>query len=193
MTSAVRQAYERFGVVSGVIHGAGNTSGAAFVEAGRVDRASGDQHFRPKAYGTFVLEEIFRDRDLDFVLLLSLSGVLGGLGLLGYASANVFLDAFAARENQTKRVPWIAVNWDAWQFPGQEAMFRQTASPGGDFLSRGRHRLLPPHHRARATPGRGVDERSERAHRQMEYPLSRSAPRPSRRTLRARRSTRGRA
>ena len=60
---------------------------------------SGDQHFRPKACGTFVLEEIFRDRDLDFVLLLSsLSGVLGGLGLLGYASANVFLDAFAARE-----------------------------------------------------------------------------------------------
>jgi acyl carrier protein len=94
-----------------------------------------DQHFRPKAHGTFVLEELLRGREVDFVMLLSsLSGVLGGLGLLGYASANIFLDAFAARENQAKATPWISVNWDAWQFPGQEALFRNSASPGGDFL-----------------------------------------------------------
>jgi acyl carrier protein len=66
------------------------------------------------------------------MLLSSLSGVLGGLGLLGYASANIFLDAFASRENQAGGVPWISVNWDAWQFPGQEAFFRQSAA--ADFL-----------------------------------------------------------
>ena len=70
-----------------------------------------------------------------FVLLLSsLSGVLGGLGLLSYSAANIFLDAFAARENQAGRVPWISVNWDAWQFPGQEELFRQSAPQGADFL-----------------------------------------------------------
>jgi acyl transferase domain-containing protein len=120
MAIAVRQAYERFGVIHGVIHGAGNTSGSAFTDASHTDRSAGEQHFRPKAHGLFVIEELFRGRELDFVLLLSsLSGVLGGLGLLAYASANIFLDAFAAGKNQAGRVPWISVNWDAWQFPGQ--------------------------------------------------------------------------
>jgi acyl transferase domain-containing protein/acyl carrier protein len=135
MAAAVKLADERFGVIHGVIHGSGNTAAAAFVDAGHTDRRAAEQHLRPKAHGTIVLEELLRGRDLDFVLLLSsLSGVLGGLGLLGYASANIFLDAFAARENQAKATRWISVNWDAWQFPGQEGFFRNSASSGGDFL-----------------------------------------------------------
>jgi acyl transferase domain-containing protein/acyl carrier protein len=135
MAAAVRQAYERFGEIHGVIHGAGNTSVSAFTAASSTDQSVGDQHFRPKAHGLFVLEELFRGRDLDFVLLLSsLSGVLGGLGLLGYASANIFMDAFAARENQARRVPWISVNWDAWQFSGQESLFRRGTSQTAEFL-----------------------------------------------------------
>jgi acyl carrier protein/NADP-dependent 3-hydroxy acid dehydrogenase YdfG len=135
MAAAVAEAYSRFGVVHGVIHGAGNTTGGGFTDARHTDRAAATEHFRPKAQGLFVLEELFRDRDLDFVLLLSsLSGVLGGLGLLSYSAANIFLDAFGAHQNQSGRVPWISVNWDAWQFPGQEEMFRQSAPQGADFL-----------------------------------------------------------
>jgi NAD(P)-dependent dehydrogenase (short-subunit alcohol dehydrogenase family)/acyl carrier protein len=135
MAAAVAEVYDRFGIVHGVIHGAGNTSGGGFTDARHTDRVAGAEHFRPKAQGLFVLEELFRDRDLDFVLLLSsLSSVLGGLGLLSYSAANIFLDAFAARQNQSGRVPWISVNWDAWQFPGQEEMFRQSAPQGADFL-----------------------------------------------------------
>jgi len=133
--AAVGEAYSRFGVVHGVIHGAGNTTGGGFTDARRTDRAAAMEHFRPKAQGLFALEEQFRGRDLDFVLLLSsLSGVLGGLGLLSYSAANIFLDAFGAAQNQAGRVPWISVNWDAWQFPGQEELFRQSAPQGADFL-----------------------------------------------------------
>jgi acyl transferase domain-containing protein len=133
--AAVAEAYARFGTVHGVIHGAGNTTGGGFTDARRTDRAAATEHFRPKAQGMYALEELFRNRDLDFVLLLSsLSAVLGGLGLLSYSAANTFLDAFAARENGHCRVPWISVNWDAWQFPGQEAMFRHGAPQGADFL-----------------------------------------------------------
>jgi acyl transferase domain-containing protein/acyl carrier protein len=135
MKSALSMAYERFGAVHGVIHGAGNTTGGGFTDARRTDRSAATEHFRPKAEGLYILEELFRDRDLDFVLLISsLSAVLGGLGLLSYSAANVFLDAFAGRQNQPGRVPWISVNWDAWQFPGQESMFRQSAPHGMDFL-----------------------------------------------------------
>jgi acyl transferase domain-containing protein len=135
MAAAVTEACKRFGVVHGVIHGAGNTTGGGFTDARHTDRAAATEHFRPKAQGLFVLRDVFRDRPLDFVLLLSsLSGVLGGLGLLSYSAANIFLDTFAARENQLGQVPWISVNWDAWQFPGQEEDFRQSAPQGADFL-----------------------------------------------------------
>jgi len=135
MAKAFADVYSRFGVVHGVIHGAGNTTGGGFTDAKHKDLAAGAAHFRPKAEGLIVLEEILRERDLDFVLLLSsLSAVLGGLGLLSYSAANVFLDAFAAAQNQSGRTPWISVNWDAWQFPGQEDLFRQSAPQGADFL-----------------------------------------------------------
>jgi acyl transferase domain-containing protein len=127
MQVAVDQAYARFGAINGVIHGAGNTSTEAFPNVSRTDQSTGEAHFAPKARGLIVLEELFRDRDVDFVLLLSsLSGVLGGLGLLTYASANIFLDAFAEQQNGMRRVPWVSVNWDAWQFPGQEGLFRKS-------------------------------------------------------------------
>ena len=135
MAAAVGEAYTRFGIIHGVIHGAGNTSVGAFTDTKHTDRLIAAAHFQPKAHGLFVLEQLFRSHELDFVLLLSsLSGVLGGLGLLSYSAANIFLDAFAARENQLSRVPWISVNWDAWHFPGQEEMLRQSAPQGADFL-----------------------------------------------------------
>ncbi len=135
MANAIEKIYSRFGVVHGVIHGAGNTTGDGFTDAKHTDHAAGEAHFRPKAEGLIVLEDLMRGRDVDFVLLLSsLSAVLGGLGLLSYSAANVFLDAFAASQNQSRRTPWISVNWDAWQFPGQAEMFRQSAPQGADFL-----------------------------------------------------------
>ncbi|HSF31100.1 MAG TPA: KR domain-containing protein, partial [Candidatus Tectomicrobia bacterium] len=77
-----------------------------------------EAQFRPKAYGAHVLEELLAGRPLDFcVMLSSLSAVLGGLGLLSYASANAYLDAVAARRNEPGATPWISINWDAWQFP----------------------------------------------------------------------------
>ena len=136
MREAFARVEDRFGGINGVIHGAGNTSSAeAFAAASHTDRSTADQHFRPKAGGLFTLDELLRGRQLDFVLLLSsLSSILGGLGLLSYAAGNIFLDAFAAHRNRRGQEPWIAVNWDAWQFPGQEGLFQQSAPQGADFL-----------------------------------------------------------
>jgi len=69
--------------------------------------------FQPKVHGTIVLENVLRDKELDFCLLLSsLSSILGGLGFVAYSAANIFMDAFA----KTNSVPWMSVNWDGWQF-----------------------------------------------------------------------------
>jgi acyl transferase domain-containing protein/acyl carrier protein len=118
MRAALARASERFGALHGIIHGAGNTSAQGFFPVNQADEAAGRAHFAPKAAGLMMLEELIRGRPLDFCLLLSsLSAVLGGLGLVAYAGANAFMDAFAIQQNQNAGFPWITVNWDAWIFP----------------------------------------------------------------------------
>jgi len=64
-----------------------------------------------------ILQELLRDRELDFVLLLSsISSILAGLGYVAYSAANNFMDAFAHQQTQITGVPWISVNWDTWDF-----------------------------------------------------------------------------
>src|SRR5439155_4668292 len=105
MKAVIDAAEQRFGSINGVIHGAGNTSSDGFVPANQVDRRAADSQFQPKARGIIVLEELLRGKPIDFCFLLSsISGVLGGLGLLAYSAANLFLDAFAASQNQAGSV-----------------------------------------------------------------------------------------
>ena len=116
MKRIVREAENSFGPLNGVIHGAGNTSMSDSVS--KTTRASAAQQFRSKALGLSVLDNVIAGKPLDFVLLLSsLSSVLGGLGMTSYAAGNIFMDTWASRKNQEGAVPWISVNWDAWQFP----------------------------------------------------------------------------
>ncbi len=123
MRAVLQQIDARFSALHGVIHSAGVVGARAFgliEEAGPAECA---QHFQAKVRGTLVLSELLRERRLDFCLLQSsLAAVLGGLGLVAYAAANLFLDAFAQCQNQRGPTPWISVNWDAWQFdaPGSQ-------------------------------------------------------------------------
>ncbi len=113
MREAVARSLERFGTIHGVFHAAGIIEDEAFLPVHETRRASCEIHFQPKVYGLFVLEEVLQQLHLDFCLLLSsLSSVLGGLGFIGYASANIFMDAYACKINREQRVRWISVDWD---------------------------------------------------------------------------------
>jgi acyl carrier protein len=139
-------ARERFGTLHGVIHGAGHTAADALCLVAQADRAHCGRHFRPKIGGALVLHDLLRNEELDFVLLLSsLSAMLGGLGFVAYAAANVFLDAFAIRRNRDGGTRWISVEWDGWYFAadGQAEAERDAAAAnlilpdeGAEALSR---------------------------------------------------------
>ena len=45
----------------------------------------------------------------------SISGTLGGLGLLGYATSHNLLDAYAASSSD-ELCRWTSIAWDAWDF-----------------------------------------------------------------------------
>ena len=117
MQAVIAQAYKRFGALHGVIHAAGVVGEDARRPISETSYPEGEQQFRPKVHGVYVLERVLQGREPDFCLLLSsLSSVLGGIGFAAYAGANLFMDAFVHKRHQTNRFPWISINWDAWQF-----------------------------------------------------------------------------
>jgi nucleoside-diphosphate-sugar epimerase/acyl carrier protein len=117
MRMALEQADARFGSLHGVIHAAGNVSANAFFSIDQADPDLCEQQFKAKVRGLIVLEEVLRNKNLDFVVLLSsISTVLAGLGYVAYSAANLYMDAFAHKSNQTSDIPWTSIDWDTWEF-----------------------------------------------------------------------------
>jgi acyl transferase domain-containing protein/acyl carrier protein len=117
MQSAIDRAWTHFGSIHGVIHGAGNIGANAFFAIDEADRDRCERQFQSKVRGLMVLEQVLRDKSLDFVVLLSsISSVLAGLGYVAYSAGNIFMDAFAHKCNQSGTVPWVSINWDTWDF-----------------------------------------------------------------------------
>ncbi|SDW03763.1 Acyl transferase domain-containing protein [Marininema mesophilum] len=121
MRAALLQAEERFGAVQGVIHAAGvlRVRSAQCVMA-TITREDCEEQFRPKLHGLMVLEELLGDRELDFCLFVSsLSPILGGLGFVAYAGANLYMDGVADRLSNRVNNRWVSVNWGDWQYTGE--------------------------------------------------------------------------
>ncbi|HVC19696.1 MAG TPA: SDR family NAD(P)-dependent oxidoreductase [Vicinamibacterales bacterium] len=130
MRAAVDRAVERFGPIDGVLHAAG-VAGDGVIQLKTREVASAV--IRPKVRGGLVLEALFRDRPLDFMMLFSsVASVTGGFGQVDYCGANSFLDVLANGHQAGGGWPMMAVNWDAWSEVGMavETVQRPTAVPG---------------------------------------------------------------
>jgi acyl transferase domain-containing protein len=115
MRRAIDATVERFGALHGVVHAAGLVDERSLCPVQELDAEVCESHFRAKAHGAYVLEEVLRGVPLDFCLLFSSSSsVLGGLGFCAYSAANNFLDAFAHRRNRAGGGRWLSADWDTW-------------------------------------------------------------------------------
>jgi NAD(P)-dependent dehydrogenase (short-subunit alcohol dehydrogenase family)/acyl carrier protein len=113
MQLGVAQALARFGAINGVVHAAGV---AGIGPMGIKTQDELQAVLAPKVLGTMVLEQALSGQSLDFLILFSSIGALGGgLGQVAYTAANAFLDAYA----QCSRLPGarrtISINWDSWR------------------------------------------------------------------------------
>lgn len=116
MQEAILQAGQRWGPINGIIHSAGLAGGGVIQQR---TRETTDPILAPKVMGTLILDDIFKNKDLDFFILCSsLSSILGPMGQVGYCAANAFLDAFANYRNSISDTFTAAINWDAWQEVG---------------------------------------------------------------------------
>jgi acyl transferase domain-containing protein/acyl carrier protein len=116
MREVVEAARERFGAIHGVIHLAG-TPGGGIIQL--KTREAADRIAAPKVRGARVLDTLFRDAELDFLVLFSsIASVLGEFGQVDYCGANAFLDAFAQRNARRGGPPTLAIDWDIWREVG---------------------------------------------------------------------------
>jgi NAD(P)-dependent dehydrogenase (short-subunit alcohol dehydrogenase family) len=138
MEAALEAAEARFGPLHGIIHGAGNVDPAAFQVIDGIQPDTVADHFSSKAEGLLGLVRAMANRrPPDFWLLVSsLSSVLGGLGFTSYTAANAFLDAYADARRLETGVPWISVDWDAWDVDNPDSPLAISAAQGQDTFLR---------------------------------------------------------
>jgi acyl transferase domain-containing protein/thioesterase domain-containing protein/acyl carrier protein len=125
MRAAVVEAEAALGPIRGVIHAAGVIDDAPII--GKSPLAVEDV-FTPKVHGTQVIDALFPDGRLDWMVLCSSSStVTAPAGQVDYVAANEYLNAFArARAGGKTRV--TAIDWGVWADAGMaaEAMAART-------------------------------------------------------------------
>ncbi|RMD95401.1 MAG: SDR family NAD(P)-dependent oxidoreductase, partial [Calditrichaeota bacterium] len=115
MRIVVKRARERFGHIHGVIHSAGIAPGG-MIQLKTLEAMS--EVFAPKVKGAQVLQHLFKNGELDFMIFCSsLASVLGGIGQLDYCAANAYLDALAIQSTRNGCYT-VSICWDTWQEVG---------------------------------------------------------------------------
>ncbi|WP_416671492.1 type I polyketide synthase [Egbenema bharatensis] len=128
MRTAIRQVNERFGEIHGVFYVTPMSNAHSTIAIQQIGYSECEQQFHTKVYGLSVLADLLQDKRLDFCLVQSsLSSVVGGLGLIAYAAANLFTDALTHQQNRKGTIPWLSVNWDACRTTERKAQEEPTA------------------------------------------------------------------
>ncbi|CAH8709848.1 type I polyketide synthase [Paenibacillus thiaminolyticus] len=106
-----------YGCVNGVVQAAGLPGAESFRAIENIGGGQSDEQFRAKVQGLQTLSKLLAGREADVCILFSsIASVLGGLGFSAYSAANLYMDAFARRQNRAGGTRWLCVNWDAWEF-----------------------------------------------------------------------------
>lgn len=106
---------EKYGKINGVINSAGVTS-VNFIF--KKDKASFLNTLSPKVYGTWILDHLTAQDDMDFFIMFSsISTIFDSMGQADYIAANSYMDSYASyRDIRSKNT--LTVNWSTWKETG---------------------------------------------------------------------------
>lgn len=109
---------KEYGKINGVVHSAGIANHELIIEESEEEFK---RILKPKIQGTWILDELTRDDNLDFLILFSsISTTFGMAGQADYSAANSFMDAYAyKRGKEGQRV--LSIDWVAWKEVGMSA------------------------------------------------------------------------
>src|SRR5205807_7154876 len=123
---------EEYGELKGILHGAGMIADSLLRDKSEAQLRA---VLGPKVGGTYNLDQASQEVELDFfVLFSSVAGAMGNLGQADYATANGFMDQFAAYRNRQvgagkRHGRTRSIDWPVWQ-------------AGGMKIDEGRQRVL---------------------------------------------------
>lgn len=122
-----------YGEFAGLVHAAGLT-GSGMIASGLPEGKA--SNFHAKLASLRALDEIFKERRLEFVQLCSsLSAIQGALGQVDNCAANLVLDGYAHWARKHRPWPVTSVNWDRWQSIGMaRAVEERHASVSGEQM-----------------------------------------------------------
>ncbi len=129
MRAGVTAARMRFGALHGVLHTAGLVRDELVQLKSLPDI---EEVFTPKVHGTAVLDQLFRDDALDFLVLFSSTSTdTAPAGQVDYVAANAYLNAYA-ESRAGAATPTIALHWGVWNEVGLAARALRGDAPGGE-------------------------------------------------------------
>ena len=123
VTGVKDQFYKKNKSLTGIIHCAGITNDKVFSQLTSEEII---QVMEPKIKGFDCIDLVFKEANLDFILLFSsLSSVLGNVGQSAYSAANGYLDGMARERNKMKvagerKGLTVSVNWPFWEEGGMQ-------------------------------------------------------------------------
>ncbi|HEY0139907.1 MAG TPA: SDR family NAD(P)-dependent oxidoreductase [Thermoanaerobaculia bacterium] len=112
---------DEYGQLNGILHCAGMIEDQFILKKNSIEFA---EVLAPKVTGTYNLDQASRDVELDFLVLFSsAAAAMGNPGQADYATANGFMDHFAAYRNQQvsaklRHGRTRSINWPLWQAGG---------------------------------------------------------------------------
>ena len=141
MQELVEQVKHQWGDIQGVIHAAGIPVPGTILTR---TPDSVKSVFAAKVEGTFVLEQVFRSINLDFLILFSSLSSLSGGYTADYVAASHFLDTYANAFNRSDQLT-ISIDWDTWQMSLQS------------FISEDLREFYELNQKANIAPGEGAE------------------------------------
>lgn len=133
MQTAIAEVNAEFGKIDGVFHAAGVIRDNLIPIKSQRDI---EEVFSAKLYGTLVLDELFSNVDLDFMVLFSsTSSWIAPQGQVDYVGANAFLNAYADSMRARDRYPVTAVNWGIWSDAGMVAPAKSSGIESGNIIA----------------------------------------------------------
>lgn len=112
---------KKFYKIDGVIHCAG-VAGDGFII--RKEKKKFEEVLLPKTLGTWLLDKMTEDQNLDFFINFSSINTLYGIpGQSDYTAANAYLDSFSEYRNK-KNKRTITINWSGWKETGMAFNFK---------------------------------------------------------------------
>ncbi|MFJ4189455.1 SDR family NAD(P)-dependent oxidoreductase [Kitasatospora sp. NPDC089509] len=115
LTALIAQVTRELGRIDRVVMAAGISGEAAYQDSTHLPLWDDEQHFVLKIDAAATLRAAAASHNVRRVVLMSsLAGVLGAIGLPAYSAASAATDSYALHAEHA-RTRWLSIGWDAWQ------------------------------------------------------------------------------